>query len=133
MQNFGPQGLTVGYALGPNLISRVVAGFRSENHRVDHPSIGVFFRASARQGALIELVKDGSPAAKAGVLAGDLVTEANGKAIRSPIEFATFLFNQNVGDQLTLKLVRADKELSVTMSVGAQLLSLEAPSTGNHG
>ncbi len=131
-RNFGPQGLTVGYALGPNLISRVVAGFRSETHKVDHPSIGVFFRSSARQGALIELVKDGSPAGKAGIQVGDLVTEANGKPVRSPIEFAILLFNQNVGDELKLKLMRGDKELSVILVVGSQLLSQKSQTYGNH-
>lgn len=130
-RNFGPQGLTVGYALGPNLINRVVAGFRSESHKVDHPSIGVFFRSSTRQGALIELVKDGSPASKAGIQVGDLVTEANGKAVRSPIEFAILLFNQNVGDELKLKVMRGDKELSVILVVGSQLLSQNSLTDGS--
>jgi len=119
---FGPQGLTVGYALGPNLINRVVKGFRSPDRKVEHPSIGVFFKGSTRQGALIELVKEGSPAAKADIRVGDLVTEANGRPIRSPVDFAVFLFNQDVGQTIQLRITRGDQQMSVTVAVGSMTL-----------
>lgn len=122
---FGPRGLTVGYALGPTLLRRVVTGFRTESHRVEHPSIGVFFREANRQGALIDLVKEGSPAAQAGIRAGDLVVEADGKPIKTPVDFGTILFNQDVGGQLRLKILRENVEFSVIVTVGpAQVLAL---------
>ena len=120
--NFGPQGMTVGYALGPKLLTRVVAGFRSDSHQVEHPSIGAFFRSGARAGALIHLVKENSPAEKAGLLTGDLVIEANGKPIKSPVDFAVMLFDLEVGQDLELKVIRADKPITLNVTVGVQTL-----------
>ncbi|MCG9894290.1 MAG: S1C family serine protease, partial [Fimbriimonadaceae bacterium] len=89
----GPNDLAVGFAYGPSLLHRVVEGFRSPERIVKHPSIGVFFKFGGVPGATIEAVMPDSPAAKAGIQVGDVVVEADGARIASPVEFAATLFN----------------------------------------
>lgn len=121
LQNtYGPGGLTVGYALGPSLLDRVINGFRSPDHAVHHPSIGVFFKRSDFVGASIEAVMPGSPAEQAGIRMGDLVVEAGGKRIVDSVAFAVFLFDQKVGDTIELKIKRGDQDLTVKVKVGIQ-------------
>jgi S1-C subfamily serine protease len=69
---------------------------------------------------LVEEVLPGSPAAAAGVLVGDLIIEANGQPIKGPVDLAMQLFQQNVGDTITLKLKRAGDEKTVSVKVGSQ-------------
>ena len=121
LQNtFGPGALTVGYALGPSLLDRVINGFRTPDHTVHHPSIGVFFKRSDQVGASIEAVMPGSPAEQAGMRMGDLVVEAGGRRITDSVAFAVFLFDQKVGDTVELKIRRGDQDLTVKVKVGVQ-------------
>lgn len=117
---FGPGELTIGYAYGPKLLDRVVQGFLSPGHKVQHPSIGVYFKKAPQTGALIESVVDRGPAAKGGLEPGDLVIEANGQTIRNEVQFATVLFNLNIGDELNLKVRRASETLMLKIKVGVQ-------------
>ncbi len=118
---FGPQGLSVGYALGPVLLERVVDGFLSPGHKVQHPSIGVFFKAAQNGGVSVEAVLPESPASVAGVRVGDTILEANGVKIFSPIDFAVMLFNQRIGANMKLVIQRgAETKIPVTVKVGVQ-------------
>ncbi len=119
---FGPVGLMVGYALGPEILQRVVDGFRSPEHKVEHPSIGVFFRGvdGGRKGAFIESVLPDSPAARAGVVSGDVITRADGQLVDGPTDLAVLLFRQRVGRTVKLTLQRGDETRVVEVAVGAQ-------------
>ena len=117
---YGPQGMTVAYSLGPSVIKRVVDGLLSPDHKVKHPSVGLFFKSAGEPGARIEAVLDGTPASEAGIKVGDLVTAVDGVPIRTQVEFAMQLFNHSVGDRITVTLRRGEQELTVTVVVGAQ-------------
>ncbi|MBS1721563.1 MAG: PDZ domain-containing protein [Armatimonadetes bacterium] len=117
---YGPQGMTVAYSLGPAVLDRVVKGFLSPEHKVKHPSVGLFFKASAEPGALIEEVLAGGAASLAGIQPGDIVKEADGQVIHNPVEFAIALFNHNVGDKIVLKIKRQGEESEVSVIVGTQ-------------
>jgi hypothetical protein len=116
---YGPQGLTVAYALTPPVIQRVVLGFLSPDREVLHPSIGVFYRATS-EGVVLEVVMPGSPAAQAGLKAGDLILAANGTAVRSPVDFARVLFQAKVGDKIRLTVRSGGSERSLEVTVGVQ-------------
>ncbi len=118
---FGPGELTIGYAYGPKLLDRVVQGFLTPGHNVQHPSIGVYFKKAPQMGALIESVVDKGPAAKGGMEPGDLVIEANGQKVRNEVQFATILFNLAIGDELDLKVRRQSETLLLKIKVGAQM------------
>jgi S1-C subfamily serine protease len=119
VQVYGPQGMTVGYSLSPVVLKRVVHGFLGPERRVKHPSIGVFFK-SATEGVALEVVMPGSPAHQAGLRSGDVVLAANGRLVRTPVEFAKVLFRSEVGDEIRLTVRSGKAEREVVVTVGAQ-------------
>jgi S1-C subfamily serine protease len=70
------------------------------------------------QGALIKQVALGSSAQKAGLAAGDVITQVSGQAITesSPLELA--LQNFNPGDPVSLVVMRKDQTLNLILTVG---------------
>lgn len=119
-QPYGPQGMTVAYSLGTSVIRRVVSGFLSENHKVKHPSIGIFYKDSAEPGALIEVVMENSPSALAGLKAGDLITACDGREIKKKEDLALELFQKEVGTTIEIKYKRSGQEFNASIVVGAQ-------------
>lgn len=119
-QTFGPRGLTVGYALGPKLLRRVVDGFRSPERRVAHPSIGVFFRAADGDGALIDQVVPGAPADRAGIVIGDRIIRIGDRKIQNHIDLAVELFDHDPGEILEITLLRSGREIQKRVTVGTQ-------------
>ncbi len=73
----------------------------------------------ADSGIFINSVVDDSPAAKAGIKAGDVVTEIEGKKIASISSFRNELYKHNVGDEVKMKLIRNKKEQEVTVKLVA--------------
>lgn len=69
-------------------------------------------------GAMLETVAEGSPAAAAGLQQGDVVTEANGQAIRSFEELASVIRATSPGERLSLKVERDGATIDVEVTVG---------------
>jgi S1-C subfamily serine protease len=125
-RQFGPQGVVVAYALGREVLQRVVEGFTSPSHEVEHPTIGVFWKASPDgKGALVEAVMSGSPAANAGIKPGDVIVEIDGTAVNTPVDLAVSLFKRSVGDVVTLKYLRGNvkSEAKIKVAKGQTELS----------
>lgn len=118
---FGPQGLTIGYALGAKILSRVVDGFLEPDHVVDHPTIGIYFRAGTNPLEIIvdRLIPDG-PADKAGLKAGDVILAANGTKVDNVLGFASYLFELTPGETLKLKIRRGPSEKEIEVKVAVQ-------------
>jgi len=69
-------------------------------------------------GALVDDVRDNSPAAKAGLKAGDIVVEANGKAVRNQMDLIKSINEKKDGDvQLTIMRNGNRQTISVTPEV----------------
>lgn len=66
------------------------------------------------RGLLITNVRPGSPAAKAGLKAGDVIWEVAGEQTRSTLAVINWLDNKKE-NEVTLKVVRDRKDLSVTL------------------
>ena len=117
-RQFGPQGVVVAYALGREVLQRVVKGFVSPSHEVEHPTIGVFWKANPEgKGALIEVVMSGSPASNAGIRPGDVITEIDGTAVSTPLDLAVSLFKKNVGETVTIKFTRGNVQSEAQIKV----------------
>ena len=76
------------------------------------PFFGIEVEDADGKGARITSVKEGSPAAKAGLVPGDLLFRCNDKDIGSPADAADFLRSLKPGDKLTVKARRGDTEFS---------------------
>jgi S1-C subfamily serine protease len=60
-------------------------------------------------------VREGSPAGKAGLKAGDIMTEFDGKPIQNLYDFTYALRARKPGDEVKVKVTRDGKPLEVTV------------------
>ncbi|HQU81792.1 MAG TPA: PDZ domain-containing protein [Pyrinomonadaceae bacterium] len=67
------------------------------------------------KGLLVETVKENSPAAKAGLKAGDVIVEADGKEIKNSIELIRALNEKKEGD-VNLTIVRDKNRQTINVS-----------------
>lgn len=119
VRNFGPAGLTVAYSIGPNVIERVVEGFRSPERRVNHPRIGVNVIDAPDGGALILEVLPGSMAEKAGLRAGDVIGSIAGSKVSNQIVFARVMMDQRIGATVEIVYRRGGEERTVLVEIGS--------------
>jgi S1-C subfamily serine protease len=74
--------------------------------------------ADRREALLIVGVTDGSPAAAAGVLVGDLLVGFDGQPIGSPDDLLDLLAGDRVGRRATLRLLRGGTPTEVAVTLG---------------
>lgn len=72
-----------------------------------------------RDGVLVREVEEGSPAATAGIAAGDLIFEAGGKPIREPDDIYDALGGVQAGGNLSLRIVRGAEERTIDVNFAA--------------
>lgn len=70
------------------------------------------------RGALIADVTKTGPAEKAGIEAGDVVIEFNGRAISQMRDLPRIVAETEIGKQVTVKLLRKGQEVTITAEVG---------------
>lgn len=66
----------------------------------------------------IKTVKKGGPAEKAGLKAGDVILEFDGKKVRTKEALRIVLNRKKPGDKVKVKIRRADKEIELTVEIG---------------
>src|SRR5579859_1869655 len=89
-------------ATGASVISTSVATTTSDT---DPPYLGVISNATAN-GAVVSGVVPGSPAAQAGIQAGDVIQAVNGTAVTLSQPLSAFLKSLSPGTQLQLTVLR---------------------------
>jgi serine protease Do len=72
----------------------------------------------AKEGVLVRSVADGSPAARSGLKAGDVITSINGQPVRSREDLVRALRDAR-DDELKIGIVRDKKETTVTTKLDA--------------
>lgn len=94
---------------------------------------------SEEGGALVAEVLDGTPAAKAGIIDGDLIVEVDKSEIKDPRELTQTISAFSPGEKVRVKLLREGKEKIISVTLGErddeQLASNdnEAPSDDTDG
>ncbi|MGI9128073.1 MAG: Do family serine endopeptidase [Roseomonas sp.] len=134
---FSPTGgsVGIGFAVPSNMVKRVVAELR-EKGQVERGFLGVSTQpvnaamaaalklpakaGETPQGALVAGVERDSPAAKAGLKPGDVVTALDGKAVRNPRDLARSVADMRPGGKADLKLWRDGAEASLRVDIAAQ-------------
>ena len=64
--------------------------------------LGVLIRSQGSEGALVEEVLSGGPAAGAGLAAGDVITGLGGTAVSSPTALTDLILEKHPGDHVTV-------------------------------
>jgi len=77
-----------------------------------------FNLANGQSGVLVTSVVDGSPAARAGLRAGDVIVEVDGKPTTSTAQLRSLVGVQAIGDKLRLTLLRDGDRKTFTVEVG---------------
>jgi len=82
------------------------------------PELADSFRMAAGEGALIAGVLRGSPAERAGVKPGDVLTGVQGKPVKDPGAMLNLVAALQPGKPATLQIRRQQKQLELTVEVG---------------
>jgi len=81
--------------------------------------LGNYFGAPEGEGILVRSVNTDSPAEKAGVKAGDVITTFNGERIRTAAELREKLAGAEAGKTVTLGVLRNKSNVSLTVELPA--------------
>ena len=131
----------IGFAVPSNLARSVMEGLLRHG-RVSRGFLGIglqevtedlakAFKLEGSTGALVNEVKAGGPADKAGIKNGDIVAEVNGKRVDSPRELQLVVAGLSPGSKVDVKIVRKGEAKSVSVELaerpGQDLASGKAP------
>ena len=121
----------IGFAIPLDSVKTIITSIIEKGY-VSKPYIGVQL-SDANDAALVYRVTDGSPAAKAGLQANDIITEANGEKIASANDLTALVKKLSVGDELKLTVSRGGQETTITVTVGEQQQSANQQTEANAG
>jgi putative serine protease PepD len=110
----------VGFAIPIDVVKAELAQLE-RGGQVAHAYLGVTpAQATTLQGALVQGVTAGSPAATAGLRAGDVVTAVNGAAVAGPNRFVAALDALNPGSRVALTVRRGSTSLTLSATLASQ-------------
>ena len=119
----------IGFAIPSNMVRSLLAS-KVEGGRIVHPWLGASGQMVTReiaesvglkaaQGVILRLVYDGSPAQKAGLKVGDIVTAIGGTAISTPQDMAYRLVLAKIGEATKFTRLRDGKEEAIEVTLVA--------------
>ena len=122
----GSQG--IGFAIPSNMVSVVVASARSGGDAVKRPWLGAKLQAVTADiadsmglkrpaGALVANIEPASPAAKAGLKAGDVIVSVDGQEVDDPNAFDYRFATKPVGGSADLGLLRGGHEITAKVAL----------------
>lgn len=90
--------------------------------------LGDYFGVAEGRGALVTEVEENSPAQKAGLKAGDVITEIDGEKVAEADDVVEILDDHKAGDQVSITAVRDRRAGRYTAEIGSR----EMPSFGHY-
>jgi membrane-associated protease RseP (regulator of RpoE activity) len=72
-----------------------------------------YFGAPKNAGVLVQRVEPGTPAAKAGLKVGDVITRVGGQAVESPSDVSAALADKKAGELVPVTVVRGKRALQL--------------------
>jgi putative serine protease PepD len=110
----------VGFAVPIDVVKAELAQLERGAH-VTHAYLGAIpAQATNQQGALVQSIAAGSPAAAAGLQTGDVVTAVNGTAVSGPNAFVAALDALKPGNNVTLTVLRGSASRTMTATLATQ-------------
>jgi serine protease Do len=138
----------IGFAIPSNTVKQVVAelgnggkvvrGYLGVSAQAISPAVASALHLSGSgdqgaSGALVASVQPNTPAGKAGLQAGDVITSVNGKAVKNPRDLAVDVAGVKPGDEAKLGVVRDGKDQTLTIAVGQMPSGRELASNDDNG
>lgn len=127
---YSPNGgsIGIGFAIPSSTVQKVIAQLE-KGGEVVRGWLGVQIQPIGRdmadglglteaRGALVAEAQAGSPAAKAGLKAGDAILAVNGKPVRNSRDLARTIAGYEPGSKVKLTVMRAAKEITVDVELG---------------
>jgi serine protease Do len=127
---YSPNGgsVGVGFAIPSDQAQKVVAKLMKDGS-IEHGFIGVQIQPVTAdiadaiglgkpQGALVADVNGGTPAAKAGLKAGDVITALGGSPVKSPRDLSRMVADLSPGTAQNLSIWRTGKSKNVSITIG---------------
>jgi serine protease Do len=119
----------MGFAI-PTQIARPVIDTLLKDGKIEHARMGVgindvtpenatFFHLENATGALVSQVEADSPAARAGLKVGDVITELNGKKMENSGQLQATISTHRPGDKVNLGVFRDNKTVSLPLMLEA--------------
>jgi len=110
----------VGFAIPIDAV-KSVANTLIAGGKVQHAFLGIHVSDAANSaGAQVSSVEASSPAAKAGLEAGDVITSFDGKPIATADDLTAAVGNHAPNDKVTLTVTRGGKTVSIDVTLGVR-------------
>jgi S1-C subfamily serine protease len=108
----------VGFAVPIDTVKRVVPQLKAHG-KIDRAYLGVSSVASSdRDGAVVDTVSPGGPAASTELRNGDKIVAIDGKPISSPSDLGSLVLTKKPGDTVTLKVQRGSDTRTIDVKLG---------------
>ena len=110
----------ISFAIPINSVKKVISKFLAESSGLK-PYLGISYKFIS-QGAYIQDVTEDSPAKKAGIKVGDVLTNINGELIDTENKVTEIIAKVNIGEKLDLLVWRNGREIKLTVIVSQNSL-----------
>ena len=109
----------VGFAI-PSDAVKSVADTIIAGGKVEHAYLGVTIGTASSGGAQVSTVKADTPAAKAGLKAGDVITALDGSTVATADDLTAKVSAHKSGDKVTLTITRNGSTQKITVTLGTR-------------
>jgi S1-C subfamily serine protease len=108
----------IGFAVPIDIAARSAAAIvKGEEIRIGYLGVTPSLTTGGPDGALVQEVAPDSPAAQAGLRAGDVVTSIDGQAVENYSELVARIRTHQPGDRVTLTVVRGGDETTISATL----------------
>jgi serine protease Do len=111
---------------------KVVRGWLGVSVQSITPEIAKQFNLKEEKGALVGDVVEESPAEKAGIQRGDIITAYEGKKIDEPYQLRNAVANTTPGKEIELTIIRENTTKTIKITISEQPVEMQKPTKGEY-
>lgn len=125
----------IGFAIPSNAVERVATQIVEEG-QVQRAFLGINYGPASQTliknddlpsgAAVISRVQDGTPAAEAGLNAGDIVTAIDGQTLDKYLQVSNLISSKQPGEEVTLTINRNGEQKDVAVTLGSRAQGMSA-------